>query len=183
MKPAEAQDKSRVSRRGARLAFEQLSSRFKSQLLDTVPNMWPFMAGGLQNACEEGMSFCLYSTYLLIIATLATIEAMDKSMEKQTGQDVIDSLSVLEAVVPTLHEDLWPKIRELFPALGLALRSKYAIVRQAVSRCFAAICDVMPIDAMHFVIDETLSYLGDTTVLANRQGAVELVYSKAFSFE
>ncbi|KZV70640.1 SNF2 superfamily chromatin remodeling protein [Peniophora sp. CONT] len=153
-------DKSRISRRGARLAFEQLSARFTAQLLDTVPNMWPSMAGGLQSACE-----------------LESVEAMDESIEKQHGQDVIDSLSVLEAVIPTLHADLWAKVNELFPAVGRALRSKFAIIRQAAARCFAAMCDVMTVSAMHFVIDEILPYLGDTTVSANRQGACELVYN------
>ena len=153
-------DKSRISRRGARLAFEQLSARFRAQLLETVPNMWPSMAGGLQSACEQ-----------------ESVEAMDDAIEKQHGQDVIDSLSVLEAVVPTLHSDLWAKVCDLFPAVGRALRSKFAIIRQAAARCFAAMCDVMTVNAMHFVIDEILPYIGDTTVLANRQGACELVYS------
>jgi TATA-binding protein-associated factor len=119
------------------------------------------MAGGLQGTCESGQ-----------------VDKMDKSMEKQHGQDVIDSLSVLEAVVPTLREELWPKVHELFPALGLALRSKFAIVRQAAARCFASICDIMPVEAMHFVIEDVLPHLGDVTALANRQGAAELVYSE-----
>ncbi|KAF9019159.1 hypothetical protein BDZ89DRAFT_1139528 [Hymenopellis radicata] len=41
-------------------------------------------------------------------------EDCDKLIEKQFGQDVIDSLSVLEAVVPTLHEDVWPGLPMLY---------------------------------------------------------------------
>ena len=104
-------------------------------------------------------------------------DAVDDLIGRQHGQDVIDSLSVLEAVVPTFHQDLWPKIRELFPAIVMALRSRFAIIRQSAARCFAAICDVMTVDAMRFVIEAILPYLGDTLVNSNRQGATEVVFS------
>jgi TATA-binding protein-associated factor len=104
-------------------------------------------------------------------------DAVDDLIGRQHGQDVIDSLSVLEAVVPTFHRDLWPKIRELFPAIVMALRSRFAIIRQSAARCFAAICDVMTVDAMRFVIEAILPYLGDTLVNSNRQGAAEVVFS------
>jgi len=97
-------------------------------------------------------------------------------MEKQFGQDVIDSLSVLEAVVPALHPDLWPKVAETFPMLLLALRSKFAIIRQSAAKCFAKICDVMTSEAMRFVIEQVVPLIADPLVLANRQGATELIY-------
>jgi hypothetical protein len=99
-------------------------------------------------------------------------------MEKQFGQDVIDSLSVLEAIVPTLHQDLWPKIVEIFPMLLLALRSKFAIIRQSTARCFSTICDVMTSEAMRFVIEQAVPLIADPLVLANRQGVTELIYRK-----
>lgn len=108
----------------------------------------------------------------------------DALMDKQHGQDVIDSLSVLEAVVPTFHPDLWPKLVELFPAITMALRSRYAIIRQAAARCFATICNVMTSDAMRFVIERIIPLLADAIVLSNRQGAAETIYrmcSTAFS--
>ncbi len=97
-------------------------------------------------------------------------------IEKQFGQDVIDSLSVLEAVVPTLHEDVWPRLAELFPMILLALRSKFAIIRQVASRCMATICDVMTSPAMRYVIEHAVPLLGDPVSLTNRQGATELLY-------
>jgi TATA-binding protein-associated factor len=100
----------------------------------------------------------------------------DDLVSKQFGQDVIDSLSVLEAVVPALHQDLWPKLSEIFPMLKLALQSRYAIVRQSAARCFATVCDVMTSEAMHYVIENVVPLLGDPLVLSNRQGAVELIY-------
>ena len=101
---------------------------------------------------------------------------MDEQIEKRDGQDVIDSLSVLEAVVPTFHADLSHNFRELFPHVVLALRSRFAIVRQSAARCFATICDVLTVEAMRYVIEKVVPYLGDTAVLANRQGAIELIY-------
>ncbi|KAI0747594.1 SNF2 chromatin remodeling protein [Daedaleopsis nitida] len=151
--------KARLSRRGARLAFEKLSAKFGPRLLDAVPKMWQAMAGGLLSACATD-----------------SLGKMDEQLEKRDGQDVIDSLSVLEAVVPTFHADLSHKFKDLFPHVVLALRSRFAIVRQSAARCFSTICDVLTLDAMRYVIEKVVPYLGDAAVLANRQGAIELIY-------
>ncbi|TFY68331.1 hypothetical protein EVG20_g3602 [Dentipellis fragilis] len=157
---ANALEKARLSRRGAGLAFVQLSNRFGANLLDVIPKMWQSMAGGLLSACINDSP-----------------EETDVLIEKQYGQDVIDSLSVLDAVVPTLHKDLWPKLTELFPMMALTLRSRFAIIRQSVARCFATICDVMTVDAMRYVIETIIPYLGDSVNLSNRQGATELIFN------
>ncbi|KAI1784054.1 SNF2 chromatin remodeling protein [Ganoderma leucocontextum] len=128
--------KARLSRRGARLAFEKLSAKFGPKLLEAIPKMWPAMAGGLLSACSTD-----------------SISKMDEQIEKREGQDVIDSLSVLEAVVPTFHADLSHHFVELFPHVILALRSRFAIVRQSAARCFSTICDVLTGDAMRYVIE------------------------------
>ncbi|KAF9049234.1 SNF2 superfamily chromatin remodeling protein [Hymenopellis radicata] len=154
--PVPEDPKAQLSRRGAGLAFNELSRKFGGRLLTLIPNMWPSMAGGLLSAFP--LTDC------------------DKLIEKQFGQDVIDSLSVLEAVVPTLHEDVWPRLAELFPMILLALRSKFAIIRQVASRCMATICDVMTSPAMRYVIENAVPLLGDPLSLTNRQGATELLY-------
>ncbi|KAI0247046.1 SNF2 chromatin remodeling protein [Lactifluus subvellereus] len=156
----ESREKARLSRRGAGLAFIELSTKFGGKLLETIPKMWQSMAGGILSACAPD-----------------TPDAADDLISRRHGQDVIDSLSVLEAIVPTLHQELWPKIRELFPIIVMALRSRFAIIRQSAARCFAAICDVMTVDAMRFVIETVLPFLGDTLVNSNRQGATELVFN------
>ena len=48
--------KARLSRRGASLAFVELSTKFGDKLLEVVPNMWQSMAGGLLSACAGGTS-------------------------------------------------------------------------------------------------------------------------------
>jgi TATA-binding protein-associated factor len=102
--------------------------------------------------------------------------AADDLMAQKFGQDVIDSLSVLEAVVPALHENLWPKVLELLPKLLLALRSKYAIVRRSAARCLATVCDVVTTGGMRFVIENVIPLLADPLSLPNRQGGAELIY-------
>lgn len=169
--------KARLSRNGASLAFVELSHKFGSRLLDVVPKMWQSMAGGLLSACSGG-KFCPSRHTSSLTSRVDSTREMDALIETQYGQDVIDSLSVLEAVVPTFHEDLWPKLADLLPTILLALRSRFAIIRQCSARCFATICGVMTIDAMHFVIKNVVPYLGDSSILSNRQGATELIYRK-----
>lgn len=97
-------------------------------------------------------------------------------MGKQFGQDVIDSLSVLEAVLPALHQELWPRIVEIFPKLLAVLRSRYAIVRQSAARCMATVCNVMTTEGMRYVVENVVPLLGDSLSLPNRQGSVELMF-------
>ncbi|KAF5391880.1 hypothetical protein D9757_001832 [Collybiopsis confluens] len=152
-------NRSPLSRRGARFAFDQLSSKFGGRLLNIIPNMWQSMAGGLLSTFQP-----------------ETPEECDAAMEKHFGQDVIDSLSVLEAAVPTFHRELWPKVTETLPMLLLALQSRFAIIRQSAARCLATICDVITADAMRFVVENVVPLIGDPLVLSNRQGATELIY-------
>ena len=49
--PADDVLKARLSRRGAGLAFDQLSIKFGPRLLEVIPAMWHSMAGGLLSAC------------------------------------------------------------------------------------------------------------------------------------
>lgn len=99
--------------------------------------------------------------------------------QSQKGQDVVDNLVIVDAIVPTFHEQLWPRLFGLFPRLLLALRSRYAVVRQLAARAFATICDVATSEAMRYVIDYVLPLLGDALVVTNRQGAIELIYRQS----
>jgi hypothetical protein len=78
--------------------------------------------------------------------------------------------------VLTFHQELWLKIQELFPMITMALRSRFAIIQQSAAWCFAAICNIMTVEAMHFVIEMVLPFLGDALVDSNWQGATELVF-------
>ena len=168
--------KSRITRRGSVLAFVELSNRFGSRLLDVVPKMWNSMAGGLTSACQSGTfdSGTIPDKYRP--NSPADVAEVDNLIAASLGQDVIDSLSVLEAVVPTLHEELRHKLSELLPMLNLTLRSRYAIIRQSAARCFSTICEIMTMDAMLVVVESIIPFIGDSSNLHNRQGATELIY-------
>ncbi len=114
--------------------------------------------------------------FAYLIVPVGSVDQSDNLIEKQFGQDVIDSLSVLEAVTPAFDPGLWPRLTEVLPILHLALRSRFAIIRQAAARCFATICDVMTNESMRFVVEHIIPLLGDPLVLPNRQGATELIY-------
>lgn len=123
--------KTQLSRRGACLAFNQLSLKFEGKLFKSIPTMWNSMAGGLTSTFQSGMSSVIVDSVLLLTkCQIDSPEDSDDLIEKKYGQDVIDSFSVLEAVTPTLHEDLWPQLQETFPMIHLGLRSKFAIIRQ-----------------------------------------------------
>jgi TATA-binding protein-associated factor len=46
--------KARLARRGAGLAFNQLSAKFGPRLLHVIPNMWQSMVGGILSAFQSG---------------------------------------------------------------------------------------------------------------------------------
>ncbi|KAG8699789.1 TATA-binding protein-associated factor mot1, partial [Ceratobasidium sp. 395] len=151
--------KARIVKRGAQLALMRLGGLFGPELFTRLKQMWDSMVGGLTDAFGEGVDG-------------------DKKIEKAdaVGQQVIDSLTVLHVVVPSLDESLHDRVVELFPSIARALRSKYALVRQAASRSLATLCNTITIKGMRFVVEEVLPFLGDTTVLENRQGTMELIY-------
>ncbi|KAG9119826.1 TATA-binding protein-associated factor mot1 [Ceratobasidium sp. 392] len=151
--------KARIVKRGAQLALMRLGELFGAELFTRLKQMWDSMVGGLADAFGEGVDG-------------------DKKIEKAdaVGQQVVDSLTVLHVVVPSLDESLHDRVVELFPSIARALRSKYALVRQAASRSLATLCGTITIKGMRFVVEEVLSFLGDTTVLENRQGTMELIY-------
>jgi len=175
-------DKARIARRGACQAFDQLSTRFGSRLLDVIPSMWQSMAGGLLSACQAGRRFVKFYQRTSFDSFTDSPQQSDLLIERQHGQDVVDSLSVLAAVIPTFHEDIWPKLHQIFPMMHLALSSKFAIIRQAAAQCFATVCDVMTSEAMRYVIEKIIPLLQDPLVLANRQGATELIYRQPSRF-
>ncbi|KAM5540284.1 hypothetical protein V8D89_006103 [Ganoderma adspersum] len=62
---------------------------------------------------------------------------------KREDQDVIDSLSVLEAVMPTFHAHLSHHSVELFLHVILPLRSRFVVVRQSAAHCFSTGLDAL----------------------------------------
>ena len=58
--------KARLARRGASLAFNELSTKFGAQLLHVIPNMWQSMAGGILSAFQPGKWMHILIFYFFI---------------------------------------------------------------------------------------------------------------------
>lgn len=156
---------SRVMRRGGTAAFSHLATQFGPALFDRVPKVW-------QCASE-----CLCTVY----PPGSTVEVGDRSLEADAGQPFLDTLTALRDILRTLDTTLFSRVEELFPSLLLGLQSRFAVIRQAVAKCFAVICEVMTNTAMLFVIERVLPLVDDAKVVRNRQGAVELVFRRCIS--
>jgi TATA-binding protein-associated factor len=149
----------RISRRGAELALSELSRRFGNELFERVPMIWQATTDGLVNACPRD-----------------ELEEVDKRLESQAGQDVIDSLITIQTVVPALHSDLWQRVVKLLPSILLMLRARFAVVRQTAAKCLATVCDVITAEPMRFTVEHILPLLGNSKSVTDRQGAIEAVY-------
>ncbi|EJD46099.1 SNF2 superfamily chromatin remodeling protein [Auricularia subglabra TFB-10046 SS5] len=154
--------KAKVMYRGATLAFTALSTKFGATLFDAVPRTWDCMAQALTKVYGP-----------------QEVDDMPDDMMKEDpalAQNVLDSLTVVATMVPTIHETLSQRAKELFPFIAAALRSRYAILRRSAAKCFAQICNVLTTDAMRYLVETILPFLNDPSIVANRQGTVELIY-------
>ncbi|GAA5949726.1 hypothetical protein JCM21900_003274 [Sporobolomyces salmonicolor] len=146
--------------RGAQLALSELSQRFGAELLGKVPKLWSCMSDALLRVFASGD-----------VAQADVLLASDDSQ----GQDLLDSLTVLPVAAEKLSPELKPRLAALFPTLALATRSRFAVVRYAVAKCFATLCDIAPEQGMKHVVEDVVPVLADPLNVNNRRGAVELI--------
>ena len=119
---------------------------------------------------------------LTLYATIGIISIADGILNDELqGQDLLDCLTVLPIAAQTLSSTtLRDRLITLFPALALATQSKFAVVRYAVARCFAALCDVLPLEGLRHVVESVIPVLGDPLNVNNRRGAIELISRRSF---
>lgn len=101
-----------------------------------------------------------------------------KNADDPLGQEVVDGLSTIRALLPKFHPDLHPSIINLLPYIVKALQSRYSVFRYTAAKCFATICSVIPIQGMTTVVTEILPSIANMLELRYRQGAIELIYRK-----
>jgi TATA-binding protein-associated factor len=82
----------KIKRRGAKEALEQLASTFGAALFDAVPKLWD----------------CIESPLHLVFD--GEIPANIKDPNVTLGQEVVDGLSTIRALLPKFHPDLHPKV-------------------------------------------------------------------------
>ncbi|KPV76382.1 uncharacterized protein RHOBADRAFT_52398 [Rhodotorula graminis WP1] len=146
--------------RGAQLALSELAERFGPLLLERVPKLWSCMADALLEVFSSG-----------------DIKQADAILadDDQKGQDVVDALTVLPVAAAKLTPALHERLASLFPPLSVATRSEFAVVRYAVAKSFATLCDISPVEGLRHVVESVIPVLGDPLNVNNRRGAIELI--------
>ncbi|KAK4693178.1 TATA-binding protein-associated factor, partial [Lecanoromycetidae sp. Uapishka_2] len=145
----------RVTRRGTKEALDQLCHLFGDQLFDKAPVLKSRIESPLRQAFGS--------------------DAPTDVDDEDFGQEVVDGLSILRTLVPTMNIDLHSFVVELMPLVARAMRSPLSVFRYAAAKCFATICSVLRIDGMSMLVEHILPH-ANSDDLHCRQGAIEVVY-------
>ncbi|KAK3937632.1 hypothetical protein QBC46DRAFT_344404 [Diplogelasinospora grovesii] len=148
----------RITRRGAREALEILSRTFGAELLDRVPSLQTFMEEPLVNAFTGDLP----------------AEARDP--ESDFGQEIVDAMSVIRTMTPTLHPALHPFVMKQVPLVIKALHSELSVFRYMAAKCMATICSVITVEGMTALVEKVLPSINNPVDLNFRQGAIEAIY-------
>ncbi len=147
----------RITRRGAKEAFDQLTQTFGKELLVTAPVLKTKIESPLHRVFDNDIA----------------IEVNEDNME--LGQEVVDGLSILRALLPGMHPDLHSFAVELMPLIAKALRSTLSVFRYAAAKCFATLCSILRIQGMTMLVEDILPFISSPEIHP-RQGIIELIY-------
>ncbi|KAK2767521.1 TATA-binding protein-associated factor mot1 [Arachnomyces sp. PD_36] len=148
----------RIMRRGAREALEQLASKFGSQLMEKVPNLATLIESPLQQALSGDLPKDITEP------------------DNQLGQEVVDGLSTLRALVPKFHSGIQPWVINIMPLVAKALQCELSVIRYAAAKCFATICSVITVQGMTMLVEKVLPGITNALDVHCRQGAIECIY-------
>ena len=148
----------RVTRRGAKEALEILARTYGESLFETVPSLKTFMEEPLTKAFS------------------GDLPAEAKDPEQTFGQEIVDALSIIRTMTPTLHKTLHPFIMELMPKVITALHSELSVFRYMAAKCLATICSVITIEGMTTLVEKVLPSISNPLDLHFRQGVTETIY-------
>ncbi|KAH8815811.1 putative helicase mot1 [Xylogone sp. PMI_703] len=148
----------RIMRRGAKEALEQLSAIFGPSLFDKVPTLRALMEDPLRTAFS------------------GALPAEAKDTERPLGQEIIDAMSVLRALTPTLHSGLHHFVMGLAPLVVKSLHSELSVFRYMAAKCLATVCSVITVEGMTMLVEKVLPSISNPVDLNFRQGAIEAVY-------
>ncbi|KAJ6258416.1 hypothetical protein Dda_6456 [Drechslerella dactyloides] len=149
----------RIKRRGAKEALDHFAQAFGKDLFVKVPRLLESMEQSLITAFRED-------------ELPATI--LDK--DSLLGQEIVDGLSTIRALLPKFHPELHSHIISLFPYIIKALKSQYSVLRYAAAKCFATICSIITIEGMKTMVTDILPSISNGLEVRTRQGVIELIY-------
>ncbi|KAL1974098.1 hypothetical protein VTN31DRAFT_5658 [Thermomyces dupontii] len=148
----------RIMRRGAKAALEQLAVRFSSKLFERVPNLAALIERPLRTALAD------------------QLPANIRDPENELGQEIVDGLSTLRALLPKFDSGLFPWVIDLMPIVAKALQSELSVIRYAAAKCFATICSVITVEGMTMLVEKVLPTISNALDVHHRQGAIECIY-------
>ncbi|KAI1861089.1 hypothetical protein JX265_009708 [Neoarthrinium moseri] len=148
----------RITRRGAKEALEILAKTFGAEIFNAVPSLKKYM--------EEP----------LITAFSGDLPAEARNPELTLGQEIVDAMSVIRTMAPTLNPALHPFIIEQLPLIIKALHSELSVYRYMAAKCMATICSVLPVQGMTSLVEKVLPSISNPLDLQFRQGATEAIY-------
>lgn len=152
----------RIKRQGAKTALENLARLFGAELFTKLPKIKECMFAPLSSK-----SLDLSDTNIL-----DSICDADSTI----GQDIIDALSVIRALLPSFHKSLLAEFFPIFQLILRILKLKYSVLRYSAAKCFATVCSVMPIEGITFLVEHILPAVPNAVDLYVRQGAIECIY-------
>ncbi|KAJ4374581.1 TATA-binding protein-associated factor mot1 [Didymella sp. IMI 355093] len=156
---AEESRAARITKRGAREALEQIVTQFGAEVFQKVPTLKDLIERPIKQAFAD-----------------ATLPAEIADEDGVFGQEVVDALSTLRALVGSFHPDVRGFVKDLLPFVARALQSRLYVLRYAAAKCFATICSVMSVDAFTLLVEAVLPTISDGGNVHGRQGAIECIY-------
>lgn len=156
---AEESRAARITKRGAREGLEQVVESFGAQIFEKVPILKDLIERPIKEAFTE-----------------ASLPEKIRSEDGIFGQEVVDALSTLRALVGKLHPDVRGFVKDLLPLIAKALQSKLYVLRYVAAKCFATICSVMSVEGVTMLVESVLPTIGDGANVHGRQGAIECIY-------
>lgn len=148
----------RITRRGAKEALQILARTYGPNLLSVVPS--------LRCAMEEP----------LVKAFSGDLPAQAKDPEDAFGQEIVDAMSVIRTMTPTLDAALHQFIMQLMPLVIKALHSELSVFRYMAAKCMATVCSVVTVEGMTALVEKVLPSISNPLDLHFRQGAIEIIY-------
>ncbi|PYH43195.1 DNA-binding ATPase [Aspergillus saccharolyticus JOP 1030-1] len=148
----------RIMRRGAKDALEQLATKFGPDLLEKVPNLAKLVERPLKDTLTGSLPEDILHP------------------DNELGQEVVDGLSTLRALLPKFDRGLHSWVIGLMPLIIKALQCRLSVIRYAAAKCFATICSVISVEGMTMLVEKVLPTINDPLDVHHRQGAVESIY-------
>jgi TATA-binding protein-associated factor len=148
----------RITRRGAKDALEQLCQSFGDKIFEKVPKLKDVIEGPIRE-CFSG-----------------ELPANITDPETTTGQEVVDAMSTLRALVPTLDPALHQWVLDLLPYVATGLQCKLSVLRYTAAKCFASVCSVITVQGFTMLVKKVLPAINNAHEVVHRQGAIECIY-------